>query len=94
MATSNTYVKGKINMPIKNNSTEAEDLLISNFEKVAESKKLCIMCYQPLGESNIGGVKRTKKQTYNYLKARSLDGKVRCQECMTQWLKNKIEEIT
>ena len=82
-------------MPIKNNSAKAkDDLLISNFEKVAESKKLCIMCYQPIGESNIRGVKRTKKQTYNYLKARSLDGKVRCQECMTQWLKNKIEEIT
>ncbi len=78
---------------IKKDSSK-KDSSISNFEKVAESKKLCVGCYQPLGESNIGGVKRTKKQTYNYLKARSLDGKVRCQACMIRWLKNKIDEIS
>ena len=78
------------NIPIK----VKKDLLTSNFEKMAETKKLCVVCYQPIGESNIKGTKRTKKQTYNYLKSKSLDGKVRCQECMIRWLKNKIDEIS
>lgn len=78
---------------IKKGSSK-KDSSISNFEKVAQSKRLCIGCYQPIGESKIKGVRRTKKQTYNYLKAKSLDGKVRCQECMIWWLQNKIEEIT
>ncbi len=82
-------------MPIKNIPIKVKkDLLISNFEKAIESKKLCVECCQPIRESNIKGIKRTKKQTYNYLKARSLDGKVRCQECMIRWLQNKIDEIT
>ena len=78
------------NIPIK----VKKDLLTSNFEKVAESKKLCVECCQPIGESNIKGTKRTKKQTYNYLKSKSLDGKVRCQECTIRWLQKKIEEIS
>lgn len=82
-------------MSSKNNRAEVEeDLLISNFEKVAETKKLCVVCCQPIKESNIKGTKRTKKQTYNYLKSKSLDGKVRCQECTIRWLKNKIDEIS
>ncbi len=82
-------------MPIKNIPIKVKkDLLISNFEKVAESKKLCVVCCQPIGESNIKGTKRTRKQMYNYLKSKSLDGKVRCQECTIRWLKNKIGEIS
>lgn len=87
--------KGTIDIFVKKGSAKAkEDLLISDFEKFAESKRLCVGCYQPIKESKIRGVNRTRKQTYNYLKARSLDGKVRCRECMIRWLKNKIEEIT
>ena len=82
------------NMSIKDNSIEVGDLLTANFEKVAETKKLCVECYQPIEESKIKGVRRTKKQTYNYLKSKSLDGKIKCQECMIDWLQNKIDEIT
>ncbi len=82
-------------MPIKNIPIKVKkDLLTANFEKVAETKKLCVVCYRPIKESNIKGTKRTKKQTYNYLKSKSLDGKVRCQECAIKWLQNKINEIS
>ncbi len=70
------------------------ELTIPNLKKGAKSKKLCEACYEPIKESEINRVKRTKKQTYNFLKSKSLDGKVRCKPCMIEWLEMKIDEFT
>lgn len=53
----------------------------------------CQICLHSIQKSEIKGNKRTKRQTYNFLKSKSLDGKFRCKSCMVAWLERKIDEL-
>lgn len=58
-----------------------------------QSKRICTKCFEEIKACKMNGKELTKRQAYNYLKARSIDGKIRCKACMIKWLEMKIDEL-